>query len=49
MEAFKSVTYALKERYLPYHEGRLIWQTGRTGNNLTPRGREYYLHLLRSH
>lgn len=44
MEAFKSVTYALRDRYLPYHEGRLIWQTEKTGNNLYI---EYYSHSLR--
>lgn len=47
MEAFKSVTYVLRDRYLPYHEGRLIWQTGRTGNNLM--SIEYYLHSLCLH
>ncbi|XP_018400673.1 PREDICTED: tRNA-dihydrouridine(16/17) synthase [NAD(P)(+)]-like [Cyphomyrmex costatus] len=34
LEAFKSVTYALRDRYLPYHEGHLIWQTGKTDYNL---------------
>ncbi|XP_024888178.1 tRNA-dihydrouridine(16/17) synthase [NAD(P)(+)]-like isoform X2 [Temnothorax curvispinosus] len=34
MEAFKGVTYALRDRYLPYHEGHLIWQTGRIDYNL---------------
>ncbi|KAK1118515.1 hypothetical protein K0M31_020508 [Melipona bicolor] len=26
MESFRNVVYALRDRYLPYHEGRLIWQ-----------------------
>lgn len=34
MEAFKNVVDILKDRYLPYHEGRLAWQTEKTGNNL---------------
>ncbi|KAG5306893.1 DUS1L synthase, partial [Acromyrmex insinuator] len=34
LEAFKSVAYALRDRYLPYHEGHLIWQTGKTDYNL---------------
>jgi len=44
MKAFKSVTYALRDRYLPYHEGHLIWQTGKTGNNFM--STEYYPHSL---
>lgn len=47
MEAFKSITYALRNRYLPYHEGRLIWQTERTGNNLMPI--ENIMHSLHPH
>lgn len=31
MESFKSVVYALRDRYLPYHEGRRTWQEGITG------------------
>ncbi|XP_018310429.1 tRNA-dihydrouridine(16/17) synthase [NAD(P)(+)]-like isoform X1 [Mycetomoellerius zeteki] len=34
LEAFKSVAYALRDRYLPYHEGHLIWQMGKTDYNL---------------
>ncbi|XP_018367613.1 PREDICTED: tRNA-dihydrouridine(16/17) synthase [NAD(P)(+)]-like isoform X1 [Trachymyrmex cornetzi] len=34
LEAFRSVAYALRDRYLPYHEGHLIWQTGKTDYNL---------------
>lgn len=26
MESFRSVVYSLRDRYLPYHEGRLTWQ-----------------------
>ena len=47
LEAFRSVAYALRDRYLPYHEGHLIWQTGKTGNDLM--STEYYLHLLHVH
>lgn len=36
MESFKSVVRALRDRYLPYHEGRLIWrdQSDRLDYNL---------------
>lgn len=34
MESFKSVVYALRNRYLPYHEGRLTWQEETPGYNL---------------
>lgn len=31
MESFKSVVLALRDRYLPYHEGRQLWQEEITG------------------
>lgn len=31
MESFKSVVYTLRDRYLPYHEGRLRWQQETSG------------------
>lgn len=34
MEAFKNVVYTLRDRYLPYHEGHLTWQTEKTDYNL---------------
>lgn len=34
MESFRSVTCALRDRYLPYHDGRLAWKQERIGNNL---------------
>lgn len=34
MESFKSVVNALKDRYLPYHEGRSSWQEERSDYNL---------------
>ncbi|XP_012234613.1 tRNA-dihydrouridine(16/17) synthase [NAD(P)(+)]-like isoform X3 [Linepithema humile] len=34
MEAFRSVACALRDRYLPYHEGRLTWQIEKTDYNL---------------
>ena len=34
MESFKSVVRALRDRYLPYHEGRQLWQEKITDYNL---------------
>ncbi|XP_043586538.1 tRNA-dihydrouridine(16/17) synthase [NAD(P)(+)]-like isoform X5 [Bombus pyrosoma] len=34
MESFRNVVYALRDRYLPYHEGRLIWQEEMSDHNL---------------
>ncbi|CAD1470330.1 unnamed protein product [Heterotrigona itama] len=34
MESFRNVVCALKDRYLPYHEGRLIWQEEISDYNL---------------
>ncbi|XP_060832829.1 tRNA-dihydrouridine(16/17) synthase [NAD(P)(+)]-like isoform X7 [Bombus pascuorum] len=34
MESFRNVVYALRDRYLPYHEGRLIWQEKMSDHNL---------------
>ncbi|XP_015437528.1 PREDICTED: tRNA-dihydrouridine(16/17) synthase [NAD(P)(+)]-like [Dufourea novaeangliae] len=34
MESFRSVVYALRDRYLPYHEGRLVWRDETNDCNL---------------
>ncbi|XP_076286774.1 dihydrouridine synthase 1 [Lasioglossum baleicum] len=34
MESFRSVVYALRDRYLPYHEGRLAWHEQTNDYNL---------------
>ncbi|XP_029055437.1 tRNA-dihydrouridine(16/17) synthase [NAD(P)(+)]-like isoform X6 [Osmia bicornis bicornis] len=34
MESFKSVVYTLRDRYLPYHEGRVRWQQETSDYNL---------------
>ncbi|XP_076622415.1 dihydrouridine synthase 1 [Colletes latitarsis] len=34
MESFRSVVYSLRDRYLPYHEGRLTWQEETADYNL---------------
>lgn len=31
MESFRNVVYTLRDRYLPYHEGRLIWHEETSG------------------
>lgn len=34
MESFRNVVYTLRDRYLPYHEGRLIWHEETSDYNL---------------
>lgn len=34
MESFKNVVYGLRDRYLPYHEGRLAWPQQPSDYNL---------------
>ncbi|XP_063972154.1 tRNA-dihydrouridine(16/17) synthase [NAD(P)(+)]-like isoform X1 [Diachasmimorpha longicaudata] len=34
MESFKSVVSKLKERYLPYHEGKIVWESMQEDYNL---------------
>lgn len=31
MENFRAVVSKLKERYLPYHEGKLVWESKKEG------------------
>lgn len=47
MDAFRAVACTLRDRYLPYHEGRLMWRKEQTGNKTFAACEEILLAFIR--